>query len=68
MAAIIDRALRTLTARGVDHRVAADGDAIHVAAADVNGFDVRLPMRGDRAFLVQCDGWSHGFESRGRRV
>lgn len=62
MATIIDRAVRNLTARQVAHRVEADGNAIHVVARDADGFDVRLRILGDRAFLVQCEGWSHDFD------
>jgi hypothetical protein len=60
MATIIDRAVRTLTALGVPHRV--DGDEIHVTKKDAGGFDVSLRIVGDRAFLVQCEGWRHDFD------
>ena len=60
MATIIDRAVRTLTALGVPHRVA--GDHIRVPTGDAGGFDVDLRIAGDRAFLVQCEGWSHDFD------
>jgi hypothetical protein len=62
MATIIDRAVLMLIARGVPHRVDDRGDTIHVPAADTSGFDVSLQILGDRAFLVQCDGWRHDFD------
>jgi hypothetical protein len=60
VATIIDRAVQTLTARGVAHHV--HGDAIRVPAIDDSGFDVVLRIAGARAFLVQCEGWRHDFD------
>ena len=60
MPSLIDRAVRTLTTLGVPHGV--DGDQIHVPAKDDGGFAVRLQVRGQRSFLVQCEGWRHDFD------
>jgi hypothetical protein len=60
LASIIDRAVKALTALGVAHT--AEGDQIRVPPADDHGFEVRLHLRGERAFLVECEGWRHDFD------
>jgi hypothetical protein len=60
MPTIIGLAVDTLTARGVAHHVR--GDEIRVPPRDEGGFEVRLQIRGERSFLVQCEGWHHHFD------
>ena len=59
MATVIDRARKTLTARGVAFD--ADGTRIIVLAADLAGFDVSLHALDSRKFIVRYEGWYETF-------
>jgi hypothetical protein len=60
MPSIIDRAIGTLTALAVPHTV--NGDELVVPAASPDGFEVRLHLVSDRAFVVMFDRWRHDFD------
>jgi hypothetical protein len=58
---VIDRAVRALQAQGVSGFEATAGEVSVPVLVD-GGFPVRLEMRGDREYLVRCEGWSHAFD------
>ena len=60
MPTVIDRAARTLTTLNLAHTIAAD--EIVVPAAGADGFEVRLRMANDRAFVVMFEQWRHDFD------
>jgi hypothetical protein len=59
VASVVDRARKTLTARGVAFD--ADADGITVRASDATGFDVSLRVLGPRKFVVSYEGWFQTF-------
>jgi len=61
MASVIDRARKTLSARGVAFDAGAD--SITVPAADPDGFAVTMRVIDSRTFVVEYEGW---FETFGR--
>jgi hypothetical protein len=59
VASVVDRARKTLDARGVAFDAAED--RIAVPAADAGGFDVTLRVVEPRKFLVSYEGWFQTF-------
>jgi hypothetical protein len=60
VASVIDRARKTLAARGVPFD--ADTSSITVRAVDVTGFDVSLRAIEARKFVVSYEGWFETFD------
>jgi hypothetical protein len=59
VASVIDRARKTLAARGVPFD--ADANRITVRASDATGFDVSLRVVEPRKFVVSYEGWFEMF-------
>jgi hypothetical protein len=59
VASVVDRARKTLTARGVAFDAVANG--ITVRASNAAGFDVSLRVVGPRKFIVSYEGWFQTF-------
>jgi hypothetical protein len=60
MPSVIERAVRTLRARGVVFEASAEEIAVAPASAD--GFAVHLRLVHDREYRVRYDAWEHVFD------